>query len=449
MAVLLLAMVNAIHRQAAELVLASMWQTPGKGYPSMFMVQKPGQHHGSGGIGTTVFFSRRELIRACLYIRKNGPPFLAYISVSDIWSLVTNFVTANYWLISGETFMARYEGSYADHLSHGGKAQFAEGISTSPIFAPVDELTLFPLVPVQVKAGFTSPVFFLRPPTELVAEIEPRMQRYVLGDQFPPFDEMRMKLEPTAAWLGVRTPNRHVAQKMRTVILGALALTPNYRERHMFSGRHMFGGSCTVKNNVSVSFGREHTPAMMHDITVTERDHEWLSKLPDMLLSGDSAVKRQRHALQYFYRSWSLKDPERFPVLCMALDAIFGDVSQATQAVIDGVRNTIGSHVDDNRLRLLMKLRGSVVHGGAPDVYDSSKYGQYYDRYDADPIRDLELVVALCLKTLIFGDALVEHEDPQAGLIAEMKAKKRIPDGPDELDILTAGAQPVDPARPT
>jgi hypothetical protein len=108
---------------------------------------------------------------------------------------------------------------------------------------------------------------------------------------------------------------------------------------------------------------------MMHNIRVTAADHAWLSKVLDMLQSNDRAVRIQRHALEYFYRSWPLKDAERFPILCMALDALFGDANQATQAVIDGVRQTIGEHVEDARLRLLMQLRASVVHGGAPDVY--------------------------------------------------------------------------------
>lgn len=430
-------MVNATHKNAANLVLAAMWQKPGSGYPSSFMVKRPGEHPGLGGIGQTVYFSRRELIRACLYIRKAGPAFLGYVSVSDIWSMITSFVTSSYWTISDESFLARYEGSYAEHLSESGKAHFTEALSVSPIFAPANELTLFPLVPVRVQSGFTSPTFFLRPPSELDQEIEPAMRRHLMPEHFPPFADMRMKQEPTGAWLGLRSPNRHVAQKMRAVVLGALSLTPNYRERHMFSGRPMFGGSCTIKDGVSVSSGREHTPAMMHDIVTTDDDHRWLARVSEMLVATDRAVRRQRHALEYFYRAWPLKDPDRFPVLCMALDAIFGDASEATQAVINGVRNTIGPHVDDERLRLLMKLRASVIHGGAPDVYDSSKYGRYYDRYDADPIRDLELVVALCLRTLIFGDNLREHEDPNAALIEELKAKKRIPADPQEADILT------------
>jgi hypothetical protein len=111
----------------------------------------------------------------------------------------------------------------------------------------------------------------------------------------------------------------------------------------------------------------------------------------------------------------------------MTLDALFGDASHATQAVIDSVRTVIGEHVSQPRLRLLMELRGSVIHGGAPDVYDSRKYARYYEEYGQDPIFDLELVVARCLRKHVFDDALVEHPEPDAHLIAEMQAKGRLP----------------------
>lgn len=305
-------MVNATHRSAAALILAAMWQVPGSGYPSSFMVMRPGQHPGfGGGIGQTVYFSRREMMRACLFIRKSGPSFLAYVSISDIWSMITRFVTSSYWTISNETFLARYTGSYAEHLSDEGRARFTSALSTSPMFAPTNELTLFPLMPVRIETGFTSPNFFLRPPSELAEEIDPAMRRHLMPKQFPPFSDMQLTQHSTPAWLGIRAPNRQVARKMRAVILGALSLTPSYGERHMFSGRKMFGGTCTVTDSVSVSFGREHTPAMMHDIVVSDLDRPWLTRVSDLLTASDRALRRQRHALEYFYRAWPLKDPER------------------------------------------------------------------------------------------------------------------------------------------
>ncbi len=133
-------------------------------------------------------------------------------------------------------------------------------------------------------------------------------------------------------------------------------------------------------------------------------------------------------ALEYFYRAWGLGPSERFPILCMTLDAIFGNANHASQAVMDGVRAVIGPSVSDSRLRILpVGLRNSVSHGGAPDVYDSRKYGPYFDDYEADPINDLELVIAACLRQHIFQGALAEHPDPNAEMIAEAQTRGNLP----------------------
>jgi len=123
----------------------------------------------------------------------------------------------------------------------------------------------------------------------------------------------------------------------------------------------------------------------------------------------------------------------------MALDAVFGDANHATQAFVDGIRGVLGDHVDEKRLRLLAKLRGSVIHGAAPDVYDSRRYGVYYRRHGQDPIHDLELLVAASLRKAIFKDALAEHPDPHAELIAEMQSKGRLPKQIDADNILSVG----------
>ena len=176
-----------------------------------------------------------------------------------------------------------------------------------------------------------------------------------------------------------------------------------------------------------MSFGEPHTPALMDDLIITEDDHAWLEILAAKVTAPERALRRQIHALEYFYRAWFLDPRERFPVLCMALDAMFGEANHATQAVIDGVRGTIGQHIADPRLRALMSLRASVIHGGAPDVYDSRKYARYYDNYDADPIRDLELVVTHCLRELVFEGQLKTHPDPHAAIIKEQQDKGRYP----------------------
>lgn len=189
----------------------------------------------------------------------------------------------------------------------------------------------------------------------------------------------------------------------------------------------MFGGRCTIGDTTTTSFGDAHTPPLMHDIVVKADDHSWLAVLAKKLLLVDKAARREIRALEYYYRAWELEPSERFPILCMALDAVLGDASHATQAIIEGVRNLLGTHIPEMRLRSLVELRASVIHGGAPDVYDSRKYARYYSDYDTDPIGDLELIVAKCLQLHIFGDAMKSQSDPNALVIAELRAKGVVP----------------------
>jgi len=426
-----------VHRQAIDLLLASMFQT-GDGFRSSFIVQRPGRPFSLSGFGAEVIFRRKELVRTSLFVRREGPAYLRYISIDDIWSMLVKFVTDNYWCLIDEAFFARFEHSYLEHLSDCAKRQLALLIAASPIFNPVDELTVFPLVPVRVDADFDAGPFFLIAPaaltSKLPSEIEPRR---IVPEQFPPIAGWEGKKETPQSWLGVRSPLLQASRKMRAAILGAIALTPLPRYRYMFSGRHIFGGRCTLAGRCPMSFSKPHTPALGDDITINHDDHAWLSILATKIIAPERAVRRQMHALEYFYRAWFLDPQERFPVLCMALDAAFGDANHATQAVIDGVRATVGEHVPDARLRALMDLRASVIHGGAPDVYDSRKYARYYDSYDADPILDLELVVAQCLRSLVFGGALKSHPDPHAAIIKAAQEQGRFPKNFNEHTILS------------
>lgn len=47
-------------------------------------------------------------------------------------------------------------------------------------------------------------------------------------------------------------------------------------------------------------------------------------------------------------------------------------------------------------------MRASVVHGGAPDIYESRKYAKYYRTFGEDPIRDMGPIVAACLPQKLF-----------------------------------------------
>src|SRR5690606_38940256 len=111
-------------------------------------------------------------------------------------------------------------------------------------------------------------------------------------------------------------------------------------------------------------------------------------------------------ALEYFYRAWFLSPRERFAPLCMALDALLSVEHGHTAAAVKFVKAIVDPSIDEKRLRLLTRVRGAVIHGAAPDVFDSESYEEYWLTYRADPIHDLELIVAKCLRTAIFKDDL-------------------------------------------
>jgi hypothetical protein len=429
-----------IYAKAVELLLSSMSQS-GDGLMSSFLFGKPGAPLWTRNLGVNLKYDRKKLIQASLYVRQNGPAYLKYLTIDDVWSMLQNFVTDNYWYLSNDVLHKKISGTYAENVSAEAKSALALAMASSRIFKPIEEVALFPLTPIRVSDDFQAEQFFLCKPTSITEPlIEMGLPASDLAvSRFPPLADWKGRQEIPSAWLGIRSPAIRASNKMKVAILSAVALTQLPTYRYMVSGRHNFGGYCNIRAGaIQTTFGPAHTPPLMHDIIIGKHDHLWLGALAKMFVDGTRGTRKQIGALEYFYRAWFLEPSDRFAILCMTLDAIFGDASHATQSVIDGVRETLGSHVGETRLRQLMQLRNSVVHGGAPDLYDSRKYARYFDDYDADPIHDLELVVAGCLRLKIFGDSLKEHADPNAAIVAQAQAKGLLPKNMSRSTILEA-----------
>lgn len=433
----------SVQRRAVELLLEAVHTHVGEdGMRNSFMFGRPGVPQWQKNMGVEIFVSLKRSIIAALFVREHGAPYLRALSIKDIRSLLTDFLKENYCEVADETFAHQFPESFGERVSGATKDKLAALLAVSPLFTPEVFPTLFPLVTVLVQSDFSSTSFFLRRPESLLAEFKPEMHEWLAPESFPPLSDWKYRREKPTSWLGVCSPALQASQKMKATILGALALTPSLNYRHMFSGRTMFGGWCIINDGSKIAFGAPATPPMMNNIIITDADHTWLDVLATKLSSSLKVDRRQLTALEYFYRAWPLGPSERFPVLCMALDAAFSEASQATRSIVDGVRGILGDHVDQKRLRDLMEIRASVIHGGAPDVYDSRKYGRYYTAYSEDPIADLGLVVAACLRRRIFGDTLTEHEDPYQDIIAKAQATGRMPKAFKTSSILAPAPPP-------
>lgn len=420
-----------VHLKAIEMLLASVTLTMGDdGASHSFLFGRPGSPHWERRSGVEIFYHFVELDLAALHVRSKGPRYLRALSLDDIRSKLTRFLSENFGLIGDTVFLSRETRPLNLWIPDQEKLALAEALSDSTIFCPENGLTIFPLATVRVRYSLSTDQFFLvsSETDDLLYYVDEKLRPELSPEKFPPHKGFRGLTQRPVSWLGVFSPDYRAATKTRSSILGAIALTQLPHHRHMFSEREVFGGRCTLNSEgLEYSFGEAHTPRCMHDIELSAADSRWLETLAVKITASNRSFVRQIKALEYFYRAWSKSPEERFPILCMALDAIYGDSNNATQSVIDGVRETLGDYVSEMRLRSIMSIRASVIHGGAPDVYDSSKYSKYYRKFGADPIRDLELVVAACFREKIFYGHLLEHEDPNASLIEEARAAGRLP----------------------
>ncbi|MGO7586646.1 hypothetical protein ACC689_20730 [Rhizobium ruizarguesonis] len=422
---------SKLHREIVRKALASVYQTVGDdGMRSSFILSSRHGNPFSGGISITVFFRHSLLLEAAVILRRDGPSFYRHLSLSAVKSDLRDFVLEHFKLVGGSMVLRQVEGSLLENAPEEGVEALAKVLAQSSLFAPKLIPAIFPIIPVKIEDDFEGKVFCAVSPQGLSkgTVLPERYWPILVPDQFPPFADDKLKRKNPNSWLVVRVPHAGTGIKLRSAILGAVALCVRGPYRYQFTGREMFGGKCELTDTgYSLNFGDPATPALGEDVILKKADHAWLRQLDEKLGSNVDGDVRQIKALQYYYRAWFLDDAERFPITCMALDSLLGDQGAATESVIKGVRDLLGEQVEWDRLSLLMKLRGSVIHGGAPDVFESSKYARYYSRYGDDPISDMDTVVTECLRRKIFGTAFVEQTDPYAKIIEEHRNLGNIP----------------------
>lgn len=421
-------------RCAIDLLLNAMFcQRHSDRRQHSFMYNRLGQPGAMGGVGFEVNFDDRALLRAALFMRRNAAPHLRSLSVADVEKALTHFIISNFWIIGDEAWDGCHLGPgqaadapFTSFVSEGTKERLANAIVASDLFVEPRQLFVFPLVVVRVEHEFESAPFFLVKPRGLTLKRLPLgyVEADIKSDNFPPFQRWDGIRNSPTSWLGIWAGTVEVAKRNRAAILGGLALLPHRFERYLFTGRKLFGGLCTFNGSLSMTTSEPHTPALSEDIVIGSADEGWMSLLAGKIVSPSKFDKRQMRALEYFYRAWVPDASRRFPILFGALDAIYGDAGRATQSVVEAVGPIMGDAYDYERLKLLLGLRASVIHGGAPNVYESGDYHRYYERYEKDATGDLELIVARCLQAVIFGPAMKERPHTYAALIKQRTGRE-------------------------
>lgn len=432
--------VTKIHREVLKLVLKSIFHGLEGGLKHSFMFEPSecGKFKLRGGSEFYVDSLKFDL--AALYLKQHGPDYLKSNSLGEIRRKISKFIKTNFAIIAREIWFDRSDESFFIQLSKPTFNILCLKLATSKIFEPESVVFHFPTNMVSVEGNIFFNNFYFKTPTNDGLEnfYEHPILEHLDFSSYPFLKGSEYRKTPVTGWLSVRSPDEPSAKKTIKLLCAALSLTMRHWHRYLLSGASSVQGCGWITDRYHISSGGVPIiPPLMKPIPIKSQQI-WMNILDSLLSSKTKQDRRKKIALEYFYNAWTLKGPQRLPLLFMSIEALTGNPSNATQSFIEGVRNICRLDIEYDRLKLLVSLRGSVMHGGAPDVHESSKYPKYIRNYAADPIDDLEALAQECLKKSIFNDEIILQPDPDADIIKTMKERDKYFREPNIAKILLA-----------
>lgn len=431
------------ERYVATKILKATFRTDGKGRASKhsFMYGKKGAPSLQFISGTTVYYDEDTMLEAAFSAKEFGHKYLKQIPISAIISICKKSISDNYSIWADETFMKEFDSSYYDFVSEKALLLFSKAVADSEIFNPEQKFFTFPIQTIRAENEYIGKNFSLLKPNSLSDVKKPfELKSFnVNGQRFPPLNETNNHYYPLKTWLCTTSPHLREAQKNKAAILAVLSIKYDNFLRYQFNLSRHVGGYCSFgSNQMSFSIGAPHTPSVSEDLILKEMDIPVLETLDSLLDSPEQEASRKVKALEYFYRAWFLDESERYPFLFMCLESLYGDSMNATQSIIDGVKNVLNIDISESRIRLLIQLRGSVIHGRSPEIYDSRKYAKYYKRYRICPSKDLALLVAACLNSTLFDNRIAKQNSKHRDMLKNARTEGKINSYIDN-SILVAG----------
>lgn len=185
-------------------------------------------------IQSVIFLDTAALSDVAYCVRLVGPRYLTALSISQVTSLLRDIVRENYWRAERD-----WPANKGGHL-------ILEDADIDPvcncflqkIVSPPIIRFLFPLTSLKVDRAYKFNTWSLLPPSELTRSLSgiARLDR-LKTDQMPMFCDEGVRGLPVNCWLSISSPAKEHAQKLKRIVLGAIALSPLRRDRHLFSLR--------------------------------------------------------------------------------------------------------------------------------------------------------------------------------------------------------------------
>ncbi|KGD87662.1 hypothetical protein JL39_25830 [Rhizobium sp. YS-1r] len=392
----------------------------------LYDVVPPG--HSEHNYTVRLFLKPSALTAPAIMLKGRGPSYLAAHSLNDIAEMLRKFLYRRYPIIWRETKAEDFDGSLYELVSADCRSALVAALENSAIFRPRIDYTAFPITPLAVKADFDCENFSLIDVHSLTEGSADWLNEKYLGTK------------EVGGWVVVKAASVEAAKRDRRVVLGALALAMDQQHRHGFTLREVVTGYLRfpAPQSISTSTSGPHTPPIGSSITIENADHNWLGKLPAILARSSPLTKRHGKALEYYYRAWFMDESDRCFLLFMALNAIFGQNGPSfAVGMKSGIAETLNENIEEKRLDALLRIRNTMLHGGAPDLFASSNYLEYAQKYSSDPSTDVQLLVAKCLRRHIFGDEFRCQDNPDTEALEFARVQGLIPSESDSCSIVS------------
>lgn len=218
--------------------------------------------------------------------------------------------------------------------------------------------------------------------------------------QFPPLRDApgKVLLGANDSWLGCYAKNEAAGESALRRIAGALflALDPN-KALAIAAAKQPAGlfylrdGHCTQK---SKAFS---LPYLFQPVNVTSSTTEFVRTVTRAAVSDS----RLAVMLECCGAAWTLPERDRFMQLSSAIDGLFGKQGSVGKSIREGIKtHAIGIGDPEERARLLLSIRNSLVHGEAFDLAHCKDYLTYLEKFEVSPARDQLSVLRACVWSL-------------------------------------------------
>lgn len=371
-----------------------------------------------------IFVDLPSITLAGLMLRKMMPTQFGSVSLKKAEEFIQKTVEVDFASFFDRKPSFDQTTNYLTAIDEAWRAKFNVFVLKTLMAGPPIQTFSFPLSRVSVLSQYDGNSFYVISGDDI-------------GGNNPESTIESFKAKQTInAWIGCSAAFAENTQKTKRIVLGAMSLRLPRIERTQKIIATPANGF-VAHNPLGWNSSREHMPPIGYDVTVEEDDNWWLKKIDRLVEALDKPSRRLRKATEYFYLGWFLEPNERFAFNFMTLDALFGQGKGRTaEKLKDGISSTLGQKLDVGRFDDLADLRAQFLHGGSPDIYDSSKYESYIRRYKCDPIIDSEYLAASSLRRLVFGPDFKMQPNPYEALIQKQKNRGLIPIQPTSQTII-------------